>query len=269
MKQLKQEEVKKYLLNILVNFNDFCKENQLETYLCAGTLLGAVRHHGFIPWDDDIDVCMARDEYERLIRLAQKKPIFNQYYKIIDFRFNDSNYPYVKIIDLRTKMDQQFGNDVADYLWIDVFPMDGLPTKVEEQKKLYRRISFIREILMLSFAKPGEGRSLVKRIFKTPLIPLAKLYGLDRANKQLSQLAQSYDYNKTGLIGDVLWGDFGREILTTKEYFQSTTVTFEEHEFDTMACWDKYLTMLYGEDYMQIPPKEKQVNHNLKAWLRE
>ena len=268
MKQLTRKEVKQYLLNILVNFDQFCKQNDLTMYLCAGTLLGAVRHHGFIPWDDDIDVCMDRESYNRLVSIAKKDPVFDKYYKVIDFQFGDSNYPYIKIIDLRTKMSQQFGNDVADYLWIDVFPMDGLPDDEKQQKRLYKKISTIREILMLSFAKPGQGRSFAKKVLKTPLIPLAKLYGLKRANNQLSKLSQSYDYYKTGMIGDVLWGDYGKEMLTVEEYFKSTKVTFEDYTFDTFACWDRYLTELYGNDYMEIPPKSKQVNHNLQAWLR-
>lgn len=268
MRKLERQEVKQYLLNILINFDDFCHQNGLTMYLCAGTLLGAVRHHGFIPWDDDIDVCMDRQSYNRLVELAKGNQVFNENYKIIDFQFNDSNYPYIKIIDLRTKMSQQFGNDVADYLWIDVFPMDGLPQNINDQKQLYKKIAFVREILMLSFAKPGEGRSLLKRVFKTPLIPLAKLYGLKRANRQLTVLSQKYDYRQTGLIGDVLWGDYGKEVLTTDEFFKTTKVTFENHQFNTMACWDKYLSRLYGSNYMQIPPKSMQVNHNLRAWLR-
>lgn len=269
MRELSHLEIKKHLLDILINFDDLCNQNNLKMYLCAGTLLGAVRHKGFIPWDDDIDVCMDRKSYNRLLKVAQKQQVFNQYYKIIDYSFHDSNYPYIKVIDLRTKMDQQFGNDIADYLWIDVFPMDGLPQDPDLQKKLYRKISTIREILMLSFAKPGEGRSLLRKVFKTPLIPLAKLYGLDRSNRRLINLAQSYDYTQTGLIGDTVWGDYGKEILTVKEYFNSTKVSFEGHQFNTMASWDKYLTMLYGNNYMEIPPKEKQVSHNLTAWLRD
>ena len=94
------------------------------------------------------------------------------------------------------------------------------------------------------------------------------MYGLKRANRTLNRLSQTYDFRKTGWIGDVMWGDYNKETLTTKDYFNSTTVSFEGHDFDTIACWDKYLTALYGKDYMEIPPKNKQVNHCLRAWLR-
>lgn len=268
MRELTRPEIKVRLLNILLNFDDLCHQSGVKMYLCAGTLLGAVRHHGFIPWDDDIDVCMDRQSYEKIIAIAKKNSVFNGHYKITDYRFGDSNYPYIKIIDLETKMSQQFGNDIADYLWIDVFPMDGLPADVDQQKRLYKKIALTRELLMLSFAKPGQGRTLAKRIFKPIFIGFAKLYGLDRANRKLSALAQTYDYRQTGVIGDVIWGDYGKEVLTTHEYFESTKVDFEKHQFDTMACWDKYLTMLYGKDYMEMPPKKKRVDHRLKAWLR-
>lgn len=268
MKKLTHQEIRDRLLAILMNFDGLCQQQNLKMYLCAGTLLGAVRHQGFIPWDDDIDVCLDREGYERLMELARKESTFNGHYKIVDFQFGDSSYPFIKVVDLDTKMSQQFANDEADYLWIDVFPMDGLPADWGQQKQLYRRVCLVREILMLSFAKAGEGRSWIKRLVKPLIIPFAKAYGLKRANRQLNRLAQTYDYRKTGWIGDVIWGDFGREILPTKDYFQFTKVKFEGHQFYTMACWDRYLTMLYGEDYMELPSKSKRVDHRLTAWLR-
>lgn len=268
MYELTHKEIKERLLNILINYQEFCETNDLKMYLCAGTLLGAVRHNGFIPWDDDIDVCMDRKSYDKVMELARKQSVFNGHYKITEFRFGDSSYPFIKVVDLETKMSQQFENDEADYLWIDVFPMDGLPADKKMQKKLYHKVAVIREIQMLSFAKAGQGRTLAKRILKPLIIPFAKLYGLEHANKKLDQLSQTYDFQKTGWIGDVMWGDYGKETLTVEEYFQSTTVKFEGHEFDTMKCWNKYLSCLYGTDYMEIPPKSKQVNHCLKAWLR-
>lgn len=269
MKQLKRSQIHQRLLDIMINFDELCQEhNNIKMYLCAGTLLGAIRHHGFIPWDDDIDVCIDRQSYNQLLIIARKEKVFNGHYMITDFQLGNSSYPFIKIVDLETKMSQEFENDQADYLWIDVFPMDGLPADVNKQKKLYRNVSFIRHIQLLSFAKSGAGRTLAKRIVKPLFIKLAKIYGHKRANRKLNQLAQSYDYKQTGWIGDVIWGDFGRETLTTSDFFKATKVTFEGHEFYTMACWDKYLAELYGDDYMEMPPMEKRVDHRLKAWLR-
>ncbi|WP_367342065.1 phosphorylcholine transferase LicD [Limosilactobacillus sp.] len=268
MQQLTRPQIQQRLLNIMLNFDNFCQRHDLKMYLCAGTLLGAIRHHGFIPWDDDIDVCMDRQSYNKVLEIAKSQRTFNDHYMFTDYHFGNSSYPFIKVVDLETKMDQEYENDMADYLWIDVFPMDGLPSDITAQKKIYKKIGVARQIQMLSFAKPGTGRTMAKRIIKPFFMIFARMYGLSRANRRLDQLAQSYDFRQTGWIGDVMWGDFGRETLTAKEYFKSTKVSFEGHQFYTMACWNKYLTMLYGNDYMAMPPKSKRLDHHLRAWLR-
>lgn len=268
MKKLSHSDVQNRLLNILVSFYKYCQSSNLRMYLCAGTLLGAIRHKGFIPWDDDIDVCMPRRDYNILLQIAKTNYRLSSHYAVTEYTLGNSDYPFIKIVDLDTYMKQQFEDEQADYLWIDVFPMDGLPASKEQQKKIYSQIKFYRQLLMWSFAKIGTGTTTIKKIVKPVLTVLAKIYGKDRLAIKLENIAKTYDYQKTGWIGDVIWGDFNKETMTTKSFFESTTVTFEKQQFTTFKNWDEYLSNLYGNDYMKIPEKKDRHDHHLNAWLR-
>ena len=119
MRELTTPEIRKRLLDILIVFREFCHENNLNFYLCAGTLLGAVRHGGFIPWDDDIDVAMLRDNYDKLLDIARDNPIIKDKYKIISYELGTSHYPFLKILDMETQTIQSFSNEGHNNsLWI-------------------------------------------------------------------------------------------------------------------------------------------------------
>ena len=132
MKKLTPAECKLRILNLLVEFADYCDTNNLRYYLLGGTLLGAVRHKGFIPWDDDIDVCMPRPDYERFIELQSKN-------KKIEFRCienNTSDLPFMKIIDKKTFVRQLYtAESETSNLWVDIFPFDGWAFDEQQSKK--------------------------------------------------------------------------------------------------------------------------------------
>ena len=118
MKKITPEEIKKIQLDLLIQFAEFCKKNNLYYCLAYGTLLGAIRHKGFIPWDDDIDVIMPRPDYEKFCKLVAEK-------KIATSLQNNSTYPFVKIIDTRTLVRERFAQKEEVGIWIDVFVLDG------------------------------------------------------------------------------------------------------------------------------------------------
>lgn len=268
MKKINQKEIKIRLLNILIELDKYCSQHGIYYYLCAGTLLGAVRHQGFIPWDDDIDVAIGRPQYDKLLELSRINDTFGGHYKIISFENGTSHYPFIKVLDTDTYTEQTFTDEENENsLWVDVFPFDGVPTNVNERKKLYRKELVVRKILNLNFAKMGKGQTKGRTFLKFLLIPLAKLYGVQRANNQIDKLCRSVDYSSSTLLGDIVWGDYNKEIVTKKEFEKYVFVTFEGHRFKTMACWDKYLKELYG-NYMQLPPESQRQDHQLKVWIK-
>ena len=267
MKKVNLDEIKEIQVNILKIIDEFCKKNGLKYYLAGGTLLGAIRHKGYIPWDDDIDVCMPRKDYEFFVKN------FLCYKDNLEVRSNllgNLDIPFAKVIDLNTIIDSKFDeSEINKHLWIDIFPVDGLSEDLEEVKKIYDKCSFYRTILLLADAKLGEGTTFFRKYSKYILKPLAKLYGRKRCVDKIEQIAKSNSYETSKYVGAVTWGLYGiGERMLKSEFEKPVEVEFEGHKFPAFSCWDSYLTGLYG-DYMQLPPVEKRKTHNMTVYLKE
>lgn len=269
MEKLETADVKKTLLHILLSFQKYCDQHELQFYLSAGTLLGAIRHQGFIPWDDDIDICIARPDYDKLLDLAKKNNNFGGHYKIECFFLGNSSYPFVKIIDTNTKIDPTFMDEnETSSLFVDVFPVDALPTNETKINKIYKKAAMYRKILMLNSAKKGRGKTKLKALVKPLFIPLAKLIGVRWCNEQLDNLSRTYDFTHGKKVGSIMWGLYGpKEVMSHDKFTKSVDVTFEGHSFKTMSCWREYLTNMYG-NYMEFPPKKDRRIHLLEAWKK-
>lgn len=262
MKKLTSEEIKKFELDILLSFDKFCKTNGFCYYLSGGTLLGAIRHKGFIPWDDDIDVCMPRRDYEELVKCQIEE------FKILSNKLNNASIPFCKLVNLRTKIDNQYMiNDYDKHLWIDIFPIDGLPSSIEKCQELYNACSLYRRVFYLSSAKLGEGKTAFRKYSKYLLKPLAQIYGKKRCIDKIEKIASQYPYESSKYVGAITWGLYGvGERMLKSEFEKEVEVEFEGHRFPTFSCWDSYLKGIYG-DYMQLPPVEKRKTHDMVAYL--
>lgn len=270
MKKLDGVEVKQYVLGILLDLQKVCEVNDLTFYLSGGSLLGAIRHQGFIPWDDDVDVCMPRPDYDRLLQLSHAKDTFPENIKLCCYSEGNSQYPFIKLLDTNTVLKQSYIEErEIGSLWIDVFPVDGLPCDFSEQKGIYAEAQRIRKILMLNFAKIGEGKTRLKKLLKPLVIPFAKLVGVRRCNEKLDRLSRHYSFEQAKNVGVIMWGLYGTgETMDRSEFKQNVSVTFEAHEFKAMSCWDSYLHNIYG-NYMELPPKEKRITHELDVWVKD
>ena len=247
----------------MIQFEEFCQKEKLYYTLAGGTLLGAIRHKGFIPWDDDIDVMMPREEYNRLINLLDSKKICD-FIDILKPGDEGYYYPFMKAYDNRT-IAQMEDNDSKHGIWIDIFPADNLPEDVNELKKLFKRTRFWRATVISMTTNLAGERNLKKKVVKALLKAFGKVIGTDKVVQRADKAAQKYNNVDSDYLGVAIWGYGPGERMLKKEYFVEYPVVFENRNFQAPGCWKEYLEGLYG-DFMQLPPEEKRKTHHLKAW---
>lgn len=265
-KLLSTREIKQIELEILLSFDQFCKEHNLYYTLAGGTLLGAIRHNGFIPWDDDIDVMMPREDYMRFVELTKHISI-EENLGILTYENEEYNYPFLKVYRKNT-VAKMIDNMTSHGIWIDVFPLDTLPSNLDEVKKFFKRTRALRALIISSTTNIAACKIDVKIVAKLALMGLTKVVGSKNICKFSDKYAQKYNIKQTGYIGGALWGYGCGERMPICEYMKSVDVNFEGFYFPAPSCWEMYLKGLYG-DYMKLPPEEKRKVHNIKAWIME
>lgn len=268
MKELTLREMQLAELDILIAFDKICSENGIRYSLDSGTLLGAVRHKGFIPWDDDIDVALARPDYEKFYRVVtENKDALPDNLELIPDRGKDARIPFLKLVDKNIILQAEAG-EVTDKLWIDIFPVDGYPADDKKALKFWKKVHTCHRIILYNYNDCSRKKGLKKLAFKLFSV-YAKMYGASRAVKKLNKLAAKYPYGEAECVGPVMWSSFGLKMrMPTDSYEKYVPMEFEGREFSVIEDWEKYLKKTYG-DFMQLPPKDKQVTHGIKAFKVE
>ncbi len=259
--ELSLDDMKKIELSILKKFDEICKENNIEYSLAYGTMLGAVRHHGFIPWDDDIDVYMKRDQYEKLLSLMY----CDNKYEIKSHRYSkEYYYPFAKMVDKTTEINEPWRADKNMGLYIDIFPLDICSEPID--KKWLRKCQRYVNIAYLMGHKLSHHKSLspryaVKLLFLLVTYPFKKNL-IKKADRLCSSQKNGGYYSM--LVQMTAIDDFiKREKLSGVEY-----IDFEDEKFPVYKEYDYLLTKQYG-DYMTPPPLEEQIsNHYFKAYMK-
>lgn len=270
LKQLNIEEIRKIQMDILTKVDKFCKDNNLRYSLAYGTLIGAIRHEGYIPWDDDIDIVMPRPDYEKFIHNFNGTiENIKVYATELDPKFICT---YAKIADERTLVVENINLQNKVGVNIDLFAIDGIhidDMNIIKKQRFYKNLQDVKTI------KLSSSRSFLKNA----ILALGKAslfcFSNERINSILLKKAKEYAFRNNKYSFDeekhccnLAPGFIEDEILPIEYFEKYSEYTFENKKFMVTKFYHEWLTSIYG-DYMQLPPEEKQVSHHdFKAYLK-
>lgn len=267
MKKLSIEEIQEVSVEILKKVADICEEQHLTYFLAYGTLIGAIRHHGYIPWDDDVDIMMPRPDYEKLLAYFRKNATSLMPLQMMNDE-TAKDYPYMisRVSDSRYVLDVTNEKSYGIGIFIDIYPLDGLGNDRETALKLIDKGKNLSSLIFLStrqYFHKGNTKTIVKTLLKIPAFIYAKLCRKKFFVKKSLQLAALNKYKDSKYVGCVIWPTYReREIFDKDLFTESIMVDFGKYKFRTPKRYDEVLTQIYHE-YMQLPPEEDRVAHHL------
>ena len=267
------KELQQIEYGLLQQFAKVCEDHNLRYWLIGGTLLGAVRHGGFIPWDDDIDVGMPRNDYE--ILLANSDRWFKNKYNLVYFnKTHDYIYAFAKLEDNDTELIEHDYNHLSNRksgVYIDIFPFDGMPSNSVYKFVWYCLLRLVNRLKYLMFCKTNikEIKITFKNILKILIGSICqKVFSRNKVLHFYNRLMQVHNFDNSDYVIN-FEGQWGIRELVSKSYFSSISeIKFNDCLFKTMGDYKDYLNCIYG-DYMKLPPVEKRVTHHDFIWKKK
>lgn len=263
MRKLSLEEIKKIEVNILDYISDICKKNNLKYFLAYGTLIGAIRHKGFIPWDDDIDIAMPRDDYDKLLSIIKSQRGDSKYDCLIPLE-DGYYYEFAKVIDTSTIVQEQTTISSKCGVWVDIFPLDGLK---KEDKWSHYLLLILNRCRAASVNKkfPHKTKGFAAP-FEYIFWKICRLIGFRFFLKRSIRLSRKYKYIDCEYVGFASSYPANNKYMLRKWYERTIDVPFENKQFRAPIGYHEYLSTQYG-NYMQIPPEDKRVSHHMQAFV--
>lgn len=263
-KKIDNNEIQNILYNILCVTVDFLIANNISYYLCGGTLLGSIRHKGFIPWDDDIDILIPRDDYEKFKSFFKVNNTLKNTIKVFFPGLDGFSQSFIKVKDLRYKTIEEYTVDEFEtYAEIDIFPLDHMPDSYFLHALLLNKQRLLRAALYSYTQK----KMWIKKhgVLLTSCFRL--LYNLFGGYRSISLKLESngktsdLKYKQSNHLGDVVNPNGMKDYFEADVFVGERKQLFVDREFSVPYKTEKYLETFYGSDYMVPPPVDKRVTH--------
>lgn len=268
--EIHAEEYKKIVNEVLAYTDKVCRQNNITYYLAYGSLLGAVRHKGFIPWDDDIDIIMDRKNFEQFISSVRNDG--HNYYKLM-WITEDKEYdlPLPKIVDTRTRLKQTGRkSNICIGAWVDILIIDDVPDDLSKQKRVLKKFDFYEECWNWSQYSMFSIKNSknIKQVIRFFIMRLLSMPGSRYWAKKMNREAGKYNDKGYKTFSALTFSGGKRKVYLKEWLGAGCDVEFEGEKYRAPENWHEYLKNAYG-DYMKLPPVEKQVsNHNFTVYYK-
>lgn len=269
MKEINLDELKVLQLEILKKIHQYCEEKSLRYSLDSGTLIGAVRHKGYIPWDDDIDIIMPRPDYMRFIRG------FNNTYENLYVLAPELNWnyyaSYANVCDSRTILleDRISHRGMEIGVKVDIFPVDGVSENEQEYLKDLSSIRTLRSVIGLKKRRLSDCRGLnfKQMLYIWKMRARYCFHSYSQIQKKINRIATTHPFENSSYAANIAFS-VTRNRCPIETFLKYEDVSFEGYEFKIICNYDEYLSRMYG-DYMTLPPVEKRIpHHGFKAFWK-
>lgn len=269
MQELSPDELKTLQLGVLRYFHEFCVEHNLKYSIYAGTLIGTIRHKGFIPWDDDIDVMMRREEYDKLIKIYPQENK-NKRFKLVSPEIDESlPYTFSKLSDETTVLIEDCLIPHHIGVNIDIFPIEDLPDDPAERDKIFKKRIRLRKMLDCKIVGWNKSRPLWKNVVLATTRFFLKPISYKKLVADTIALAKKYQGCPGDYCGDVVMGYNWKEVQKRSNFDEYLLMPFEDGMFYVCKGYENYLRSTFG-DYMQLPPPEQRItHHSFKAYWKD
>ena len=267
------QETQQIALEILHTAAGICEKLELRYYLVYGTLIGAVRHYGFIPWDDDVDIMMPRPDHDLLMEYLDEHISEYPHLEVFN-RKTCPEYPYMitRISDSRYELVMENEKPFGMGIFIDIYPYDGLGNTKKEAVRFGMkgdRLSSLCYQATRDHFAIETTTSFIRKCMKLPVFVFCRLCGKERFQNALEKLARVYPYDDSRFVGCVIWLSWGVKDMYLRKWFDKYEyMPFDKYKFRVPAEYDTILRHTYG-DYMQLPPeKDRQGHHYYTAYRK-
>lgn len=263
-KELTLKEIQQGELQVAMVIDQICNDLGLRYFINYGTLLGAIRHHGFIPWDDDIDVVMPRKDYEVFVEYCRKNADILKPFELIHYTTEPNYiYPIARLSDSRYDLEFNNAKPYRIGLFVDIYPMDGCGNTKEEAISIRKKNKLVKTLVyagsLKKYTKSNQG--ILYTLIKFMLMFIARMIGEIKMIRFLDNSAKKLEYDDCKYVGIICWEVSGEGYFDKNIFAEYEECEFDGYKFRIPKAYDRLLSDIYG-DYMKLPPENERIAHH-------